>query len=89
MKKYLVTAMANNIVADYTIYAKSESDVASHIGEGVMLLNVKSHPVKDSFLKYVLIAYLIILIAILCVDIDEPSDEPMNHEPYFTTGFYN
>ena len=54
MKKYLVTAMANNIVFEQTLYAKSEQDVHARIGENVMLLNVKSHPVKDSFLKKLL-----------------------------------
>jgi len=49
MKKYLVTAMANNVVFEQTLYAKSEGYVHSHIGENIMLLNVKIHPVKDGF----------------------------------------
>ena len=89
MKKYLVTAMANNLVFEQTLYAKSEEYIQERIGENVILLNVKSHPVKDGFLKYILIVYLIILIGLLCIDIDKPSDQPMNHESYFTTGFYN
>jgi len=55
MKKYLVTAMANNIVFEQTLYAKSKEDVHSRIGTNVLLLNVESHPVKDSFLKILLI----------------------------------
>jgi len=51
MKKYLVTAMADNIVFEQTLYAKSEGDVHARIGENVILLNVKSHPVKDGFFK--------------------------------------
>jgi len=51
MKKYLITAMANNVVFEQTLYAKSEEDVHARIGENLMLLNVKSHPVKDGLIK--------------------------------------
>jgi len=49
MKKYPITAMANNLVFEQTLYAESEQYAPAHIGENVMLLNIKDHPIKIGF----------------------------------------